>query len=419
MRSVMRWTCGLLTMAASGAMAQTATNSSAANSPVPSTQSYGPGMPSTKEVSAHINQPKLVAAHDAALAQLRVPAGFRVTKFYEGLKNPRVITVAGDGTVYVTRREEGDCVMLKDTNGDGVADTMTTVARRPQLHGMCLSPDQSKAWFVTIKELFVADRRPDGSFGPLKRLIDDLPDAGQHNNRTIVYGPDGMLYLSVGSTTNSANEQNPQSATILRIAPDATSRAIFARGLRNTIGYAFHPQTQDLWGLDNGIDWLGDDDSPEELNLIQKGKNYGWPVVYGKGEINLQPEPPNNLTREEYLKLVTSPVLTYTPHAAPMEMLFYQANQFPAEYRGDAFATMRGSWNRQPPSGYEVVRIHFENNQPVSIKPFVKGFLIANPDGTFSQFARPFGLAVLKDGSLLVGGDDNNGVIYRVAYSGQ
>ena len=370
-----------------------------------------------KEIVSHIVQPALAPASDANLAQIRVPPGFRVTKFYEGLKNPRVLTVAKDGAVYVTRRDAGDCVMLKDLNGDGVAEVTSTVARRPQLHGMCLSPDESKAWFVTIKELFVADRMPDGSFGPLKRLLDDLPDGGQHNNRTIVYGPDDMLYLSVGSTSNAANEENPESATILRISPTATERTIFARGLRNTIGFQFHPVTHQLWGMDNGIDWLGDHVSPEELNLIEKGKNYGWPVVYGKGEVNLHPQPPSDLTREEYQKLVTSPVLTYTPHAAPMQLQFYGAEQFPTEYRGDAFATMRGSWNRQPPSGYEVVRIHYENNRPVSIKPFVQGFLI-NSGGTYTHFARPFGLAVAKDGSLLVGGDDKNGVIYRVAYTG-
>lgn len=399
MHRMMRLACAAVTLISSAAFAQQTTDS--------------------KAFTNHIVQPALVPASDANLAQLRVPAGFRVTKYIEGLKHPRVITVADDGAVYVTRRDEGDCVMLKDDNGDGVPDGYITVARRPQLHGMCLSPDGSKAWFATIKELFVADRKPDGTFGPLKRLISDLPDAGQHNNRTIAYGPDGMLYLSVGSTTNAENEQNPEAATILRIKPDGSDRTIFARGLRNTIGFAFHPQTNQLWGLDNDIDWLGDDEAPEELNLIEKGKNYGWPIVYGKGEINLHPEPPNDLSREEYAKLVTSPVLTYTAHSAPMQLLFYRGGSFPAEYSGDAFATMRGSWNRLPPSGYEVVRIHFENNQPVSIKPFVKGFLLDDGKGGYTQFARPFGLAQLKDGSLLIGGDDNNGVIYRVSYVGK
>ena len=168
--------------------------------------------------------------------------------------------------------------------------------------------------------------------------------------------------------------------------------------------------------MDNGIDFLGDEAQPEELNHIERGKQYGWPYVYADGRINPQHnQPPGELSAEEWAKWSTPPALTYTAHAAPMQMLFYQGTQFPAEYRGDALVAMRGSWNRRPPSGYEVVRIRFENGKPSRIEPFLTGFLTSNSSP--QMFGRPVGVAVARDGALLVS-DDTNGVIYRVAYRG-
>lgn len=380
-------------------------------------QSTQPASPQ-REIKTHILQPAQLPADRANIEKLKLPKGFELSVFADGLKAPRIIVTADDGSVYVTSREVGNCILLKDSDGDGKADTRKVVAERPGLHGLMLSPDQTRAYFVTVNELYEAARNADGTFGEPKKLIKDLPDGGQHPNRTLAFGPDRMLYLSVGSTTNAANEPNPELATILKLSRDATSRTIFARGLRNTIGFAWHPQTKQMWGLDHGIDYLGDEnDQREELNRIEEGKHYGWPIVYNDGKVNLQPPPPNQMSREQWVKMTEKPVLTYSPHAAPMQFLFYTANQFPGAYRNDAFATMRGSWNANPPTGYEVVRIHFENGQPKTIEPFLTGFLVKQPDGSYGQFARLVGLAVAKDGALLVG-DDTNGVIYRIAYKG-
>ena len=347
--------------------------------------------------------------------QLKVPAGFKVSVFAEKLINPRMLAVADDGTVYVTRRDIGDCVMLKDTDGDGKADVMKVVAERPDLHGIAIRG--SRIYFATIHDVYLATRKPDGTVGELQRIIQDLPDAGQHPNRTLAFGPDGMLYISSGSTTNAANEPNPENGAMLKATPDGKSRAIFARGLRNTIGFAWHPVTGELWGMDHGMDWLGNDEVPEELNKIEEGKFYGWPTVYGKGKINAHPEPPAGLTADQIKAGATSPVLEYRSHSAPMQFAFYTGSQFPSEFKNDAFVAMRGSWNRKPPSGYEVVRIHFDDKgQAQTIEPFLTGFLVNNGDD-YTQFARPVGCAVAKDGSLLVT-DDRNGVIYRVSYDG-
>lgn len=363
--------------------------------------------------AVNIFKPAKLPATPERIAQLRAPAGFTVMAFATNLKNARILAVAPDGTIYVSRRDQGDVLMLKDSDGDGKADgAPVTVANRPGAHGMAIH--NGKFYLVTVKELFVADIQPDGLLGALTLLAGDLPDGGQHANRTIAWGPDDMLYVSVGSTCNACNETNPESATILRVAPDGKSRTIFASGLRNTIGFDWDPRTGQLWGLDHGIDFLGDDDQPEELNRIELGKQYGWPHVYADGRIYPQSTPPGGLSKEQWRASSVPMVLGYDAHAAPMQFLFYKGGSFPTDYTGDAFATMRGSWNRAQPSGYSIVRVRFEAGQAKAIEPFVTGFLT---DGGQTHIARPVGLAVARDGALLMA-DDANGVIYRVAYAG-
>jgi Raf kinase inhibitor-like YbhB/YbcL family protein len=364
-------------------------------------------------ISSTIFKPAKVEATPARIAALKAPAGFSVTAFATGLKNARILAVAPNGDVYLSRRDQGNVLMLRDANGDGRADgAPITVASRAGAHGLAIR--DNKLYLVTVKELFVADILKDGMLGELKLLVGDLPDAGQHPNRTMAFGPDGMLYLSVGSTCNVCNENNPENATLLRITPDGQQRTIFATGLRNTIGFGWQPQTGELWGFDHGIDFLGDNQQQEEVNKIELGKMYGWPHVYGAGEIYPQSTPVGDITKEQWKARSTPMVVGWTAHAAPMQMVFYTGAAFPAEFRGDAFVTMRGSWNRAKASGYEIVRVRYTNGQATSVEPFVTGFLT---DGGKTHIARPVGLAMAKDGALLMA-DDANGVIYRVAYTG-
>lgn len=362
------------------------------------------------EIVGHVFKPPVLPPQADAL---KVPPGFQVSVFASGLGHPRILVPGARGQVYVTRREPGDILLLTDRDGDGVADAQRVAVRRPMLHGLTIHED--KAYFVGVNDVFVADIAADGMFTNTTRIVDDLPEAGQHADRTIVWGPDGALYLSVGSTCNACAETSPENATMLRMMPDGTSRAVFASGLRNTIGFAFHPDTRALFGFDHGIDWLGDDEQGEELNLIEEGKQYGWPYIYGRSQQNPKDEPPGGITMEEWAQLSTEPLLLHTAHAAPMQWAFYTGTQFPEEYRTDAFVAMHGSWNRRSPSGYEVVRVRFAGGRPVRIEPFLSGFLAANRAGISG---RPFGVMVDADGSLLVG-DDENGVIYRVSYRGR
>jgi len=366
-------------------------------------------------------QPKQFVSHVVKPVELpppeplaiKVPDGFHVTRFATGLGKPRMLAVAADGSVYVTRREPGDVLLLRDRNGDGKAEPPVTVAHRPHLHGIAV--DGETVYLATAKEVFTTMRRPDGTFGELRRIIHDLPEAGQHLDRTLAIGPDRMLYISVGSTCNACDETNQENATILRARPSGESRTIFASGLRNTIGFGWDPSTKQLWGFDHGIDWLGDEDPPEELNKIEIGQQYGWPYVYADGKPNPQDEPPGKISHAQWARMSRSPVLTYTPHAAPMQMAFYQGTTFPDRYRSGAFVAMHGSWNRTPPSGYEVAFVRFEQGKPVAIEPFATGFLVKQGDGTWGMNGRPVGVAVAQTGDLLVA-DDLNGAVYAISY---
>ncbi|WP_422664343.1 PQQ-dependent sugar dehydrogenase [Telluribacter sp.] len=365
----------------------------------------------TAQYTGYVFKPALVPATDQNVAQLKVPAGFTITKFAEGLGKPRMLVVSQTGNVYVTDREAGTVTLVRDADQDGRAEEKRTVLSLKQVHGITIH--KGTMYLITVKEVYSASINADGSLGQPQMLINDLPDGGQHPNRTLAFGPDGMMYITVGSTCNACDEPNPESATILRANADGSNRKIFAKGLRNTIGFGWHPQTQELFGMDHGIDWLGDNEQKEEVNSIKQNADYGWPYIYGEGKYNPADRPPGDTTYQQYLQKTTLPLLTYLAHSAPIAMIFYTGNQFPAEYRNDAFVALHGSWNRSNPVGYKLVRLHFENGKPVRFQDFVNGFLINNDN---SMFGRPVGISQYQDGSLLFT-DDYNGVIYRVAYT--
>jgi len=355
-------------------------------------------------------QPALRAATPERIAALTVAEGFTLTVFARDLGNVRMMAQAEDGTVYATRRAQGDVIALRDSDEDGEAEMEIVLSGLESVHGILLEGGQM--YLATPTTIYVASFE-DGVIGEPEVLVDDLPDGGQHGNRTMAFGPDGLLYVSIGSSCNSCAETNPEHATILQIQPDGSSRTIFAAGLRNTIGWGWHPETGEMWGMDHGSDWRGDDQPPEELNRLEQDANYGWPWCFGDQEVDpYLAVPPRGMTKAEFCATTATPALTYQAHSAPIGMVFYTGEQFPAEYSGDAFVAMRGSWNRQEPVGYKVVRLDFEDGQPAGFEDFVTGWLIE--DGQ-AQFGRVAGLLVLQDGSLLIG-DDTNGMIYQVSY---
>jgi glucose/arabinose dehydrogenase len=374
-------------------------------------ESPAPGAELVAEEKGHSLRPRVVEPTDERVAGLKLPPGFRVTKFADGLGEPRMLRVGPDGAVYATRPGAGDVIALRDEDGDGRAEVRrTAVSDLDDVHDVAIQGDM--LYLVTVRSVYRAPRS-DASPQRREKLLDDLPDGGRHPNRTIAIGPDGALYVSVGSTCNCCIEPHPEAAAIVRAETDGSDRRLFATGLRNTIGFDWQPGTGAMWGMDHNTDWLGDDFPPEELNRLEADEHYGWPFLHWKGVFPDALTYPPGFDRAAYLAKSTSPVLGTVAHGAPMQMAFYRGTQFPEEYRDDAFVAMHGSWNRKPPTGFEVARIDFQGERPVAIVPFLTGFLTADGSATFG---RPTGIAIAADGSLLVG-DDETGVIYRVSYA--
>ncbi len=358
------------------------------------------------------------------LSRLKVPAGFQIKVMATGLGNARSLLVMPDGGIYLSRLKQGDIWYLKDINKDGEIENVErkrVAQNMSSAHGM--SVKNGKLYVAAEKTIWVMDMAQDGSLSVPRVFADGFPDAGQHGARGMHWGPDGYLYAAFGSTNNDLRTPNPEEATMLRISPDGKSREIYASGLRHTIGFGWHPVTGVLYGFDQGSDWHGDNIPPEELNVIVRGKDYGWPFCFG----DKNPDPYvatglpggvlGNITKAEYCAGTQGSVLNYTAHAAAIDMTFYTGSQFPAEYKNSAFEAFRGSWNRSEPSGYQIAHVSFDaNNQPTEITPFVSGFVYQDGD-TWKQFGRVAGVAQYIDGSLIFT-DDQSGVLYRVLYTG-
>jgi glucose/arabinose dehydrogenase len=242
-------------------------------------------------------------------------------------------------------------------------------------------------------------------------IVPNLP-AGGHSTRTVVFGPDNLMYVAVGSSCNVCTElvRDSMRAAVTRFNLDGSGGRLFATGLRNSVGLAFNPSTGELWANNNDRDDIGplqtqtDNLPPEHLNILKDGKWYGWPQCYLPGKPN--PEYPGFDCSG-----VEPPALTVQAHSAPLGLAFYTGATFPADYRGDAFMTYHGSWDRSVPTGAKVVRVHVQNGRPVSADDFVTGWQLSNG----SRWGRPVGLLVTPDGALLVS-DDTGGRIWRVSY---
>jgi glucose/arabinose dehydrogenase len=219
------------------------------------------------------------------------------------------------------------------------------------------------------------------------------------------------MYVTVGSQSNDSPNEDPERAAINEYNPDGSGHRIFASGLRNPVGIAFEPGTDTLWAAVNERDTLGDDLPPDYVTSVRAGGFYGWPFAY----IGPHPDPRNGSERVGLVKQTIVPDVLIASHSAALGLAFYQGNMFPAEYRGDAFVALHGSWNRSRLTGYKIIRIHFKNGKPAGgYDDFITGWLVS-PEARVA-WGRPVGLLVLPDGSLLIA-DDGGERIWRVSYS--
>jgi glucose/arabinose dehydrogenase len=317
-----------------------------------------------------------------------------------------MLAVGPDGQLYVTERGVGSVVRLPDRDGDGVSDGREVVAGDMEYpSGLAFHPDGSL--YVADVGSVVRFSNPDaqGRFTEREIVIPDIPADG-HKSRTLAFSPDGsQLYLSIGSTCNVCEEEDPRRAAILLFNSDGSGETLFAKGLRNAVGITLRPSTEELWATNNGTDMMGDDVPPEMVIHAQAGDDFGWPRCHA-GRI---PDP--KFGGRGACNGVAQPLVEIQAHSAPLGLGFYTGEMFPEEYRGDLFVALHGSWNRTEPTGYKVVRIPMQDGVPGPVEDFAVGWLAA--DG--SSFGRPVDVVTGTDGALYVS-DDAGGRIYRIDY---
>lgn len=339
---------------------------------------------------------------------ITLPAGFGISVYIQGLQSPRMMTLGPDGALYVAERGAGRILRLPDTNGDGRADGARPVAEDLDApSSLAFYEDGSLYVGETTRVLRLSQPDEDGVFQQRRTVISDLPDGG-HSTRTVLFSPDfSALFVSIGSSCNICQEDDPRRAAILRYNPDGSGETIFASGLRNAVGLAFPPGSDQLWATNNGRDWLGDDQPPETVYRVGEGQDYGWPTCHA-GRI-VDPD----FGAAGSCSGVPEADVEMQAHAAPLGLEFYRGDQFPAEYRGDLFVALHGSWNRSEPTGYKVVRIPFDEGgvgSPSPVEEFATGWLIGS-----SAWGRPVDLITGSDGGLFLS-DDAGGTIYRIFY---
>lgn len=354
---------------------------------------------------------------------LRVPPGFTVNVFAEGLDAPRWLALTPNGDVLVTETRENRIRLLRDTNGDGVADVRQTFASAANglniPFGMAFAGNSFFLGNTDAVFRFPYTKGQQQLTGSGEKIA-VLPGGGynQHWTRNVVVSPDNKkLYVSVGSRSNVDEEPLPR-ATVQVMNLDGSQQQTFASGLRNPVGLDFHPITKELYATVNERDGIGDDLVPDYLTRIQQGEFYGWPYAYLTPS-NLDPRQKTNgkSKRPDLVALTRTPLVLFQAHSAALGLQFYDGQRFPEKYRNGAFVAFRGSWNRDRGSGYKVVFVPFDTKgRPQGYyEDFLTGFLL-NPSIP-STWGRPVGLLVLPDGSLLVTEEANNR-IYRIQYRG-
>jgi len=337
---------------------------------------------------------------------LKVPPGFTISVYAADVKNAREMTLGTRGTLFVGS-QAGSVYAVVDRDRDNKADAVLTIAQGlNNANGVAFH--DGALYVAEINRILRFDRIEDRLENPPQPVVvtDSLPRDRWHGWKFIAFGPDGLLYVPVGAPCNVCERDDPY-ATILRMKPDGSNIEVFARGIRNTVGFDWHPTGKELWFTDNGRDMLGDDVPPDELNRAAKqGLHFGFPYCHA-GEI---PDP--EFGRQRKCDEFTPPAQKLGPHVAAIGMRFYTGTMFPQEYRHQIFIAEHGSWNRSEPIGYRVslVRLDESGTRAVKYETFAEGWL---QNGR--AWGRPADVLVMPDGALLVS-DDTTDTIYRISY---
>ena len=342
---------------------------------------------------------------DPRLTRIELPEGFHIRIYAEGITGARSMSLSPDGTLFVGTRPSGRVYALRDEDSDHKVERVIILARGlNNPNGVAF---KNGDLYVAEINRILRYRNIEAQLGnpPQPEIVNDnFPTDRSHGWKFIRFGPDGLLYVPVGAPCNICNRGDPY-ALIGRLDANGTF-SIIARGIRNTVGFDWHPETGELWFTDNGRDRMGDDVPPDELNRITvNGQHFGYPYCHGTSIAD--PVFGDQRACGEFV----APVQELGPHVAALGMRFYTGDMFPEEYRNQIFIAEHGSWNRSSKIGYRVTLVRLNGNEAVSYEPFAEGWLQGE-----SNWGRPVDVLVMPDGSLLVS-DDQAGLIYRISYS--
>lgn len=340
------------------------------------------------------------------LAELHAPPGFEISVFARIDGSPRHMAFSPAGVLYVAARGAGSIVAVPE------AGRLVTVLRGlDNPHSLAF---RDGALYVSTGSAILryAGALTESlviSSSAVQRIV-SLPTGGQHTSRSLGFGADGRLYVTAGSTCNFCVETDLRRAAMTRYEAGGSGQVLFAGGLRNTVGFAWHPVTGELWSVDNGGDGLGDDVPPEEVNVLSEGGDYGWPDCMSRQ----LPVDWGSEARPDRCASTVAPEFEILAHSAPLGISFYQGEQFPASWQNDALVALHGSWNRNQPSGAKVIRVRAATGRATGSEDFLWGFYDA---ATRTRSGRPVQAISGPDGAVYVS-DDQTGNVYRIAYTG-
>lgn len=343
----------------------------------------------------------------ADLTRIKLPPNFAISTFAEKVPGARSMTRGAKGTIFVGTRDGGggSVYAVVDAEGDGRADRVY-VLKSGLVKPNGVAFKDGSLYVAEISRILRFDDIENRLANPPQPVVvyDAYPKDEHHGWKFIAIGPDGLLYVPVGAPCNVCLKDDPRYASITRIKTDGTAPEVFASGIRNTVGFDWHPETKELWFTDNGRDWMGDDWPPDELNHApKKGLHFGFPFCTAS-----RPDPEYGKGKD--CSTFVPPERELGPHVAALGMRFYTGTMFPAEYRNQIFIAEHGSWNRSRKIGYRISLVRLKDGKAISYETFAEGWL----DGQ-KTLGRPVDVLVLPDGSLLVS-DDYAGTIYRITY---
>ncbi|MCH8955437.1 sorbosone dehydrogenase family protein [candidate division KSB1 bacterium] len=346
------------------------------------------------------------------LSKIKLPPGFKISMFAEHVENARSMTLSSNGTLFVGTRRAGKVYAILDKNKDFKADQVVTIAENLNMSNGVAMRD-GNLYVAEVDRILRFDNIEENLSNPPEPIVinDTFPKDRHHGWKFIRFGPDGKLYVPVGAPCNICEREEEIYATITRIDPDGLNLEIFSKGIRNTVGFDWHPETQELWFTENGRDLWGDDRPPEELNHAPRaGLHFGFPYRYGKALID-------TTFKTDMKPADFEPAAFELPaHTAALGMRFYTGKSFPKEYHKQIFIAEHGSWNRSNPDGYCISVVRLKENRAVSYERFATGWLVEDKYWGRKYWGRPVDLEVLPDGSLLVS-DDFAYCIYRISFS--